>query len=59
MTLLNVFECFVIYDYAVEKEPIAGVRYITYPSQGKESEETRVTLTLMTKLLSIHYPVRN
>ena len=44
VTLLNVFECFVIYDYAVEKEPIAGVRYITYPSQGKESEETRVTL---------------
>ncbi|MEY8443348.1 phage portal protein [Lactococcus ileimucosae] len=44
VTLLNVFECFVIYDYAVDKEPIAGVRYITYPRQGNRLEETRVTL---------------
>lgn len=44
VTLLNVFECFVIYDYAVDKEPIAGVRYVAYPKQGNKLEETRVTL---------------
>ncbi|MDT1996847.1 phage portal protein [Carnobacterium divergens] len=42
--LLNTFETFVVYDYDIEKNPILGVRYVNYPKQGDNPEETRISV---------------